>query len=166
MDNPINFPLVAELPPDFGYTDIEEYAKWAGSNKVSVKEWFTINLSWWSTLGSIIILPFGYLDPNVGLFFKGEWAELDKVIATQGEEYGNTLANFFWNIPYSLVEVAALNFYDLVVVIWGFFEWFWAELFWKTTVIVADWSWDSHRNVQLWIKHLMSWDRWMVSHYD
>jgi hypothetical protein len=65
-----------------------------------------------------------------------------------------------------LVEVAALNLYDLVVVLWGFFEWFWAELFWKTTVIVADWSWDSHRDVQLWIKHLMSWDRWMVSHYD
>jgi len=64
------------------------------------------------------------------------------------------------------MEVLALTTWDIMVVCWEAFEWFWAELVWKSTVIVADWSWDTHRNFQKYVKQLMSWDRWMVRNYD
>jgi len=67
-------------------------------------------------------------------------------MSEQTDEYGKALANFFWNIPSRIVEVLALTTWDVMVVCWGAFEWFWAELFYKSTVMAADWTWATHRN--------------------
>jgi len=57
------------------------YIQWQASNKVGFSEFWTIVFSWWTTLGSFIALPFGYLWINGGYFFNEEWINLENEMA-------------------------------------------------------------------------------------